>query len=313
MYGTSRFIFGLTRVCVTVANGMVCDLNADPKARTKAMGGNFSAMGVGFLIGSALGGAVASSADAYHLASALNLLLAVTSFLWTFFLLHETSTASNASVTGPTSKKDGTTPVTQTSLFSAIGTIFSNPDLRSLFIFHALVLICSLSPQHAYFEFIRAKLQLSTSMRGLFMVVIGLASVAAQSTFPLVVARIGTPAFVTLSILGNAISMFLAPVSGFIVFATMTLLGTFFGVVTSSSLSALSNNCPSHMSGTVSGLHESLSNLALVLGGLYVPITSEIHLVAPFWISAIALVITLLLCRPRLLFSADKPGKKKQE
>lgn len=292
---------------------MVCDLISDPKDRPKALGRNFSAIGVGFLIGSAVGGVVASSADAYHLASLLNLCIATVSFLWTFTFLPETSHLQNPSTTDSSGKKASDTSSSKASLWSAIQTIFSNADLRALFLFHAFVLICNISPQHAYFEFLRVDLGLSTSMRGLFLVAIGFASVAAQSTFPLVVARIGTSRFVLVCTLGGAITTFLAPLSGLILFAISTFIGIFFGVVSSSSLSALSNNCPSHMSGTVNGLHESLSNLALVIGGLYVPLTSQIHLYAPFWISAAGLVLTVALMRPKLLFSAEVMAKKKQE
>lgn len=309
MYGASRFTFGLTRVCITVANGMVCDLIPDPKDRPKALGKNFSAIGVGFLVGSALGGVVASSADSYHLACLINLCIAIASFLWTFTFLPETSTIAKASATN----KSPDNASSKASLWSAIQTIFSNADLRALFLFHAFVLICNISPQHAYFEFLRVDLGLSTSMRGLFLVAIGFASVAAQSTFPLVIARIGTPRFVLLCTIGGAITTFLAPLSGFTLFALTTFIGIFFGVVSSPSLSALSNNCPSHMSGTVNGLHESLSNLALVIGGLYVPITSQLHLFAPFWISAVGLILTVVFLRPKLLFSAETLDKKKQE
>lgn len=313
MYGASRFTFGLTRVCMTVANGMVCDLTPVPSDRPKAMGRNFSGVGIGFLLGSAIGGIVASSADAYHFASALNLGLAIISFLWTFNFLPETSTLASQSKTTSPKKNDTSDGDAQASLWSAVRTIFANADLRTLFIFHALVLICNISPQHAYFEFIRTKLELSTPMRGLFLVAIGFTSVAAQSSFSLIIARIGTPRFVTLCILGCAVTTFLAPLGGFLLFAVTTLLGTYFAVVTSPSLSALSNGSPAHMSGTVSGLHESLTNMALMLGGLYVPLVSQLHMYAPFWISSAAIVATLVLLRPRLLFSADIDRKKKQE
>jgi predicted MFS family arabinose efflux permease len=306
MYAMSRFTFGLTRVCVTVANGMACDLVTESKDRSKAMGKNFSAIGVGFLLGSAIGGVVASPVNNYHLASLLNLTLATISFLWTFLLLKETHKPEKENG----SNKNATKTDAKMSLLGALREILSNPDLRSLFLFHSLVLICNISPQHAYFEFIRTELALPTSLRGLFLVAIGIASVAAQSTFSLVVAKIGTARFVYICVIGTAITTFLAPLSGIVLFSITTLLGTLFGVVSSTSLSTLSNASPSHLSGTVSGLHESLSNLALVLGGLYVPVTSQIHLFAPFWISAASLLITLALIRPKLLFGAESKQKK---
>lgn len=309
MYGATRLTFGLTRACVTVANGMVYDLVADPKERSKAMGKNFSAMGVGFLLGSALGGIIASPADGYHAALLANLGISIASFVWTFLFLKESKKDVPAAKTSPSPSSSSA----QVSLLGALREILSNTDLRSLFFFHAMVLISNISPQHAYFEFMRLELQLSTTLRGLFLVAVGITSVAAQSTFSLILSKLGTAKYVALCILGASVSNFLAPVGGFVIFTAATLAGTFFGVVTSTSLSTLSNASPAHLAGTVNGLHESLSNLALVIGGLYVPFTYAIHSYAPFWISSFALLATLILLRPKLLFDLTQDKQKKTQ
>jgi predicted MFS family arabinose efflux permease len=308
-YGLSRVTFGLSRVCVTVANSMICDLVTDSKARGAALGRNFAAVGVGFLLGSALGGVLASPLDDYFTASLISLTIASISFVWTFLFVKETSHPVAKDSVG-VAKSDAKAKV---SLIGALGEILSKSDLRTLFLFHTLALICNISPQHAYFEFMRTELALPTAVRGLFLVGIGVATVVAQSSFSAVVAKIGLSRFVTICLLGGAITTCLAPIAGIVVFSTTTLFSCFFGVVTSASLSTLSNASPAHLSGTVNGLHESLSNMALMIGGLYVPATSKIHLFAPFWISGIGMALTLLLVRPTLLHESGKDTKKKTE
>jgi len=316
MYGMTRLTFGLTRACVTVANGMICDLVADPKERSKAMGKNFSAMGIGFLLGSALGGVMASPLDGYHAALLCNFGISLLSFVWTFTFLEETSKSGSASKSSSSSSPSSSASAiasSKASLLGALREILSNSDLRSLFLFHAMVLICNISPQHAYFEFMRLELELSTTLRGLFLVAVGVVSVAAQSTFSIVLSKLGMAKYVAMCIIGAAVSNFVAPLGGFALFTTATLAGTFFGVVSSTSLSTLSNASPAHLAGTVNGLHESLSNLALVIGGLYVPITYAMHMYAPFWISSFAFVFTIILLRPKLLFSQEPSKHKKTQ
>lgn len=296
---------------MTVCNGMICDLVTDPKLRAKAMGRNFSGVGLGFLFGSALGGVFASAEEGYFTACVLNLTLSVIGFLWVFFFLKETLKPEDKSTEHAKVEVKA-----RVSLLGALKEILSLPDLRMLFLFHTMALICNIAPQHAYFEFIRTELLLPTSLRGLVLVSIGFATVISQSTFSALLSKIGTSNFVTLCLIGGAITTALAPMAGLILFLTTTLLSCFFGTVTSLSLSTLSNASPPHLSGTVNGLHESLSNMALMIGGLYVPFTSQIHLYAPFWISAAALILTLLVVRPTLLYNAppaSKDDKKKQD
>jgi predicted MFS family arabinose efflux permease len=325
-YGLSRFAFGLTRVCLTVANGMICDLVKDEKERSAAIGKNFSGMGVGFLVGSAAGGVVATLDSSYRLASTINFAMALVSLTWVIMFLKETKQDVNKetdkkkdSSSSTNGKKNGGSKVEDDSinsasnkmgLLDALKSIMGEPELRTLFLFHACVLVCNISPQHAYAEYIRVDLDLSTSLRGLFLVSIGIATVFAQMTFPLAIAKLGTPLYVRLALIGCAITSFLAPLGGMALFSVATLVGTFCSVVTSVSLSTLSKSSPSHLSGTVNGLHESLTNLALVIGGLYVPFTTAFHKFAPFWLSSVAILVTLALVRPSLLLSNSQKQKK---
>lgn len=127
LYGASRLTFGLTRVCITVSNGMICDLISDPKLRAKSLGRNFSAVSVGYLVGSALGGAVASPADGYFTASMMNLILSSISFLVVYFFLKETFNHTPNTLEGNSWNSKH-----QQSLLSAVKELTSQPDLRTL-------------------------------------------------------------------------------------------------------------------------------------------------------------------------------------
>lgn len=57
-YMLSRVTFGLTRAAMPVANGVMVDLFSSAEERSAALSKNGAAVGVGFLIGAALGGAL---------------------------------------------------------------------------------------------------------------------------------------------------------------------------------------------------------------------------------------------------------------
>jgi MFS family permease len=57
-YALSRITFGLTRAAMPVANGVLCDIFSSADERSQAISKNGAAVGVGFLIGAATGGAL---------------------------------------------------------------------------------------------------------------------------------------------------------------------------------------------------------------------------------------------------------------
>lgn len=286
-YSISRFIFGSSRAAITVANGIIFDTIKSPKDRTTAVGRNFSALGLGFLLGSALGGFFLNYG--YQITNSINLFISIIGLIWVYSFIEE-------------SKSDEKQKQT---LFSTFEILWKNQNIRNLFAYHIALTIALSAPTHAYLEFMRVQLQLSAFNRGLSFIAIGLTSAISQSNFTLFSDYIGSKNFLIISLIISSLASFIAPLGGFLIFIMSTLIGTVFGCITSLTLSAVSKESPQAVSGTVSGLHESFTNLSLVIGGLICPPLTSIHLFTPFWVTGIVLII-LIFQIPLLLSNSTK-------
>lgn len=286
----ARVLDGITGGNLIVAQAYMTDIMPEEK-RTQALGYIFAAFGLGFIVGPALGGALAG-AFGPQIPFLLAAVAALLTVILTYFTLEETITPEIQS-RNRDSKRASLNPVemiTNVPLVSVLVVSFI-----AQFGFGMLIGVFALYSEAVLFVgYSESTINLAV---GLLLTVFGIAQVITQmAILPRVLKRYNDPMIVIIGLILRSVSMALYAIAlgpilagiGSIFFA----LGS--GLMMPPLQSLTTKTVAPELRGGILGIYQSVISLAVIIATAISGVLFAINPVTPFWISSGLFLLSLL-------------------
>lgn len=285
----ARILDGITGGNIIVAQAYITDITS-PKQRTQALGYIFSAFGLGFIIGPAIGGLLASrfSYQTPYIVAAVAASIVV--FL-TYFVLEETITDEKKLENKENKGQQlnirfiiSNIPLLSILLIT-FGAQFAFSMLQSTFALFGEVVLFADNPEQAEMGI------------GLLFAMIGVGLIITQMfLIKRLVKRFGDSSIILIGGIIRSVSMFILILIAVPISAGLTLF--LFAVGTGMQMPALqsliTNTVPDNQRGTAMGLYQSAMNLSIIIGSAIAGVLFEIAPITPYIVGSIIFAIMLI-------------------
>jgi MFS family permease len=293
----SRLLAGVMGANIATAQAYVADVTT-PDQRAQGMGMIGAAIGLGFVLGPALGAAFTAAPLRAHFGLSLPgfaaAAICAANLIWALTSLPESLSADNQR------RARSTQPV------GRLTVLIRNPALLLLVTCTFLVTI-SFSQFEASFALLsQHQFRLSPEQIGLIFSYLGVIVVVMQGAISRrLVRRLGERLVLLLGAVLMGLGLGGVPLAHglTVVLLALGLLGVGFGAAQPALLALVSLHSTSHQQGLVLGVGQSMSSLARIVGPiLALALFGHISMQAPYWIAATLLAavaaITLYLIKP---------------
>ena len=252
-----RIVSGITGASYTVASAYIADISDDSN-RTKNFGVIGAGFGLGFIIGPAIGGFLASYGSQYPFlaAGAFNLM----NFLFGLFVLPESL---------PPEKRRKIRAAALNPIASLIK-VLRMPAIRTLIVVYVLLHLAGQTHPSIWTLYTQHRYGWSTAEVGLSLAAVGLLSAATQAGLAgILVAKLGEARVLVYGALGEAVSfaLFGLAYQGWMLYAIL-LFSCVFWSIQPAIQSLISREVPAHEQGELQGSLMSLASLTGIVNPL---------------------------------------------
>lgn len=287
----ARFIGGLGASNIGSAQAVVADVTA-PKDRARGMGMVGAAIGVGFVIGPALGGVLASFGPTVPFWAAL--VVALLNALLVLFLLPETRGKRPVAVQGAKQ---------QFALFAGWQRAIRTPAIARLILVNLLFTLAFTAMEAVYPLFSQDVFGWGATQNGYIFTYVGVIIVIMQGGMVgQLVKRFGERGLQIAGLGLLAVGLALLPFSGTLalMLVALALLSIGDGAVTPTNNALLSLATPPEAQGETLGLSQGIAGLGRMIAPLIAGALFSVGIGLPFVVGAGLAVVALLVALPRI-------------
>ncbi|HET9980114.1 MAG TPA: MFS transporter [Ktedonobacterales bacterium] len=287
----ARFIGGLGASNIGSAQAVVADVTA-PKDRARGMGMVGAAIGVGFVIGPALGGVLASFGPTVPFWAAL--VVALLNALLVLFLLPETRGKRPVAVQGAKQ---------QFALFAGWQRAIRTPAIARLILVNLLFTLAFTAMEAVYPLFSQDVFGWGATQNGYIFTYVGVIIVIMQGGMVgQLVKRFGERGLQIAGLGLLAVGLALLPFSGTLalMLVALALLSIGDGAVTPTNNALLSLATPPEAQGETLGLSQGIAGLGRMIAPLIAGALFSVGIGLPFVVGAGLAVVAMLVALPRI-------------
>ncbi len=287
----ARFIGGLGASNIGSAQAVVADVTA-PKDRARGMGMVGAAIGVGFVIGPALGGVLASFGPTVPFWAAL--VVALLNALLVLFLLPETRGKRPVAVQGAKQ---------QFALFAGWQRAIRTPAIARLILVNLLFTLAFTAMEAVYPLFSQDVFGWGATQNGYIFTYVGVIIVIMQGGMVgQLVKRFGERGLQIAGLGLLAVGLALLPFSGTLalMLVALALLSIGDGAVTPTNNALLSLATPPEAQGETLGLSQGIAGLGRMIAPLIAGALFSVGIGLPFIVGAGLAVVAMLVALPRI-------------
>ena len=295
----ARFIGGLGASNIGSAQAVVADVTA-PKDRARGMGMIGAAIGVGFVVGPALGGVLAGFGGTVPFWAAL--VVALVNALLVVFLLPETR-GPRAAATQTQQQTQQTQRRNQFALFAGWQRAIQTPAIARLILVNLLFTLAFTAMEAVFPLFTQREFGWQATQNGYLFTYVGVIIVVMQGGMVgQLVKRFGERGVQIAGLGLLAVGLALLPFSGTLalLLIALALLSIGDGAVTPTNNALLSLATPAEAQGETLGLSQGMAGLGRMVGPLIAGGLFGAGIGLPFFFGAALSIVALLVALPRI-------------
>ncbi len=291
----ARFIGGIGASNIGSAQAVVADVTP-PEGRARGMGIIGAAIGLGFVIGPAIGGILSPIGPAVPFMVAM--VVAIVNALLVMVFLPETHKVLGVSKTNTSDK------LQSGALTAGLGQLLRNPTLTHLIVINLLFTIAFTAMEAVFALFSQHTFGWTAKENGYIFTYVGLVIVIMQGGLVgQLVKRFGEHKLLIAGLLMLTLGLALLPFSSTLAFMLVALgiLSAGNGAVTPTTSALLSLTSPRDVQGKVLGLAQGIAGLGRIAGPLFAgSIYTLVGPGAPFIVSSVLTILALLIAFPAM-------------
>lgn len=297
----SRLFAGVMGANIATAQAYVADVTT-PKERARGMGMVGAAIGMGFVLGPAMGALFTQDSirETYGmgLAGFAAAAICAINWVWAFMALPESLSAENKA--RARHEAGG----------NRLALMRSRPTL-ALLVTCALLITLAFSQFEATFSLVSRKIMgLSPAQIGLIFSYLGVIVVLMQAAVTrLLVRELGEETVLLLGaiVMGLGLAGIAQIADMPVVLVPLALLGVGFGAVQPALLALVSQYSAPHQQGMVLGIGQSMSSLGRILGPLFaLQLFGAVSPLSPFWLASLFMAMVTLIALMVTISSREK-------
>ena len=296
----ARFIGGLGASNIGSAQAVVADVTA-PKDRARGMGMIGAAIGVGFVVGPALGGVLAGFGGTVPFWAAL--VVALVNALLVVFLLPETRGPRAAATQTQQQTQQQTQRRNQFALFAGWQRAIQTPAIARLILVNLLFTLAFTAMEAVFPLFTQREFGWQATQNGYLFTYVGVIIVVMQGGMVgQLVKRFGERGVQIAGLGLLAVGLALLPFSGTLalLLIALALLSIGDGAVTPTNNALLSLATPAEAQGETLGLSQGMAGLGRMVGPLIAGGLFGAGIGLPFFFGAALSIVALLVALPRI-------------
>jgi len=297
----ARFIGGIGASNIGSAQAVVADVTP-PEGRARGMGMIGAAIGLGFVVGPAIGGLLSPIGPAVPFMVAM--VVAIINALLVMLFLPETHKVREVSKTNSADKQQkGVLP-------AGLGELLRNSTLSRLIVINLLFTIAFTAMEAVFALFSQHMFGWTAKENGYIFTYVGLIIVLMQGGLVgQLVKRFGERKLLIAGLLMLSIGLALLPFSSTLAFMLVALgiLSAGNGAVTPTSSALLSLTSSREAQGKVLGLAQGIAGLGRIIGPLFAgSIYTLVGPGAPFLVGSVLTIIAMLIALPAMPLSLKR-------
>ena len=292
----ARFIGGIGAANLGTAQAVVADVTP-PEGRARGMGLIGAAIGMGFVIGPAIGGILSGGSNTAALPFWVAMVIALVNAALVLVLLPETRTRRAADVTQQPSKS------AVGSFISSWGTALRRPIMARLIVINLLFTLAFTAMEAVYPLFTQHTFGWDARQNGYVFAYVGIIIVIVQGGLVgQLVKRFGERALLISGLVLLAAGLLLLPWSTTLglMLITLAALSAGEGLVTPTTSALLSLAASSEAQGETLGVAQGVAALGRIFGPLAAGALFTVSLAAPFVAGGLLVLLALLLALGKL-------------